>query len=181
MSDYNLDFLFYQSPEEYWYRIDGDTDPKLREVTREEIRFRKYISACPLNEYVVTLTKALKDIYPCHIDYFLKEGKYSLMGNPGKILRENVDVIAVQAEYKQVDDDYEYETYLDSLILEFKKSQPRLRTWVQQGLENKIFTADSGIGITSFSLENSPINKILIEEKKLSFYIDKNSYIRYNR
>lgn len=182
MIDYS--FLYYVSPEEYRFRLDGnDEDLNLEKVKADQKIFEKAMFSATLDDYITTIIKIYHKAYPndtllelAIIDYDFEKLKIL----PDKILRKEKDIQRVDFEYKPFDDEDPFEQYLHSVKITFLNKQTKLSKWIKDGLGDKEFAEDTQGALTVYTVNDSPILKIENDDDlMLTLFVDKNTYKSY--
>jgi hypothetical protein len=183
-----LEFLFYQTPQEYELMFGDVVDPNDRENTRRSIDFLNHLQECTLPEYCHQIVKALLTIYPsssmlrfCLLD-FDDRGLFLQPDRP----RRSAEITRIDFIYKKAKlyGRFDPKTlrnleYLDELKVTFKTTQPQLSDWVEQALAGKAFNKTNNSINTIFKVSNSPILNLVVETKSFTIFIDKKTFIEY--
>ena len=170
MNNYNLDFLYYQTPPEY-IGLDVEQDPELDKIEALEEKFQNYMSHCSIQDYVTVIIEAFCDKMPNSLSLESTLAEFEL-GEEDIIYvdsyRKNKDITKVDSRLQEVitKEGWEIEN-LDEFEIEFRDNQPQLQTWITDTLGDKTFTVNNAAGVSTIEVEESPILRIRLEDKNL--------------
>ncbi len=183
-----LEFLFYQTPQEYELMFGEASGPNERENTAKSTTFINHLSRCSLSEYCQLIVKALLLEYPsesafsfCLLD-FDDKGIFILPDRP----RRSNDISRIDFTHKKAKLHGRFDPktlrtleYLDEIKVTFKLAQQDLAKWVEQALTGKAFNNTVNGNKTIFKVSNSPILTLEVDSTSFTIFIDKNTFIEY--
>ena len=181
MNNYNLDFLYYQTPPEH-IGLDVEQDPKRGDILNLKLQFRGYMSQCSLQEYVTVIIEAFQDKMPQSSSLLWTLADFEIEEKLIYIdsYRKNKDIAKLNVRLQEITMSDGYETEgLDEFEIEFRDNQPQLQTWVTDALGDKAFTIDNAAGVTTIEVEESPILHVRLEGKKLIIKVNTDYFIDY--
>lgn len=173
--DYEV--LYYVTPVEYRYKLDGDMDPNSSINFEKVIHLEELISECSLFDYIRFLIKIYIEKY-ANPDYLFMASITWKDNQEGVPVQKDIYKMVFETVEYDPDNEEDYCGFLDNLLISFKEEVPKLSSIVESELHSK---PHKKVTEGSFLIENSPISRIEIGLNTLQLFLDRKYYIDYRR
>lgn len=179
ITEQDLEFLYYITPEQYRFKLGGSKDPNKQANYEKKMQLGEKLLKCSKQEFVETMIKVFKDKYADAQSLWVKTVDYDIVSKTQSPVRKDLKKLAFDFRKEVKNIAGMQKDYLNNLFIEFDSSLPGLENTVTSSLQGKSFTKNSNNNKTIFQINNSPIQKIEITSHSFQMFIDKNSYIDY--
>ncbi|SIS95022.1 hypothetical protein SAMN05421786_103329 [Chryseobacterium ureilyticum] len=181
ITDKDLDFLYYITPEKYRFKLDGGKDPNASLNYEKKKQLQQKLLKCSKYEFIETIIKVFKNKYANAQNIWLITIDYDIVSKTQTPLRKDLKnvVFDFRNEVKNIAN--VKKDYLNNLFIEFDSVLPELENTIVASLKGKVLNKDFNNSKTVFYISNSPIQKIEITSNSFHMFINKNSFIDYGR
>ena len=175
--DYKV--LYYITPEKYRFKLDGDSDPKEMDNFREEKKLGKLLLNCSKTEFLETVIKIFKDKYAGARKIRVHIVDYDWKTKINTSIRKDFKQIIFDFREEVEDISGAPDEFLHNLFIEFDTDVAAINESIGKALEGKAHTKATVDGKTLFTIESSPILKIVSSANTFQMFIDKKSFVDY--
>lgn len=171
------EWLYYITPYRDALDIGENDDPKYIELHYpHSIKFNKLLLESSLKEFVSIMVWVFRDQYPFEYSYIQvsqieKDGKGKLLFNTNKRKLNDIEPL----EFEEISSKLNFG--LLSLKIKFKQPQISVFNWVEEALEGKVFEKTVSPDMTTYTVSESPIEKLEVTQNYVFIKVKEDSII----